>query len=67
MTKAYTIDVLEHLSPDGLQATLAEIARADAGRIALRLYTRASKSVLAPLLRLVAATASQSNGWAWLT
>jgi SAM-dependent methyltransferase len=69
-TKAYTIDVLEHLSPDGLRATLAEMGRVLAPGGALFVYTHVrQESVLAPLLRLVAATASaiERLGFADLT
>ncbi len=70
VTKAYTIDVLEHLSLDGLQATLAEIGRVLTPGGALFVYTHVrQKSVLAPLLRLIAATASaiERLGFADLT
>ena len=39
VTKAYTIDVLEHLSPDGLTATLNEVARVLQPGGALFVYT----------------------------
>ncbi len=70
VTKAYTIDVLEHLSPEGLRVTLAEMARVLAPGGALFVYTHVrQKSMLAPLLRLVAATASaiERLGFADLT
>ncbi len=52
VTKAYTIDVLEHLSPEGLRVTLAEMARVLAPGGALFVYTHVrQKSMLAPLLR----------------
>jgi ubiquinone/menaquinone biosynthesis C-methylase UbiE len=55
VTKAYTIDVLEHLSPEGLQATLGEISRVLAPGGALFVYTHVrQRSVFAPLLGLVA-------------
>jgi len=55
VTKAYTIDVLEHLSPDGLTATLNEVARVLQPGGALFVYTHVrQRSVLAPLLNLVA-------------
>ena len=54
VTKAYTIDVLEHLSPEGLNATLGEIARVLQPGGALFVYTHVrQRSVLAPLLGLV--------------
>lgn len=55
VTKAYTIDVLEHLSPDGLNATLAEVARVlqPGGRLFVYTHVR-QRSRLAPLLGLVA-------------
>ncbi len=59
VTKAYTIDVLEHLSPEGLRTTLAEMGRVLAPGGALFVYTHVrQESVLAPLLRMVASTAS---------
>ena len=55
VTKAYTIDVLEHLSPEGLNATLREIARVLKPGGALFVYTHVrQRSVFAPLLSLVA-------------
>jgi SAM-dependent methyltransferase len=55
VTKAYTIDVLEHLSPEGLNATLREVARVLQPGGALFVYTHVrQQSHLAPLLRLVA-------------
>ena len=54
MTKAYTIDVLEHLSPEGLKATLDEVARVLKPGGALFVYTHVRQhSVLAPLLRFI--------------
>ena len=70
VTKAYTIDVLEHLSPEGLQATLAEIARVLQPGGALFVYTHVrQRSALAPLLGLVArmALALERAGLADLT
>jgi SAM-dependent methyltransferase len=59
VTKAYTIDVLEHLSPDGLAVTLAEAARLLKRGGALFVYTHVrQRSVLAPVLNLVAWMAS---------
>ncbi len=56
VTKAYTIDVLEHLSPEGLHVTLAEMARVLAPGGALFVYTHVrQRSLLAPVLRLIAA------------
>jgi SAM-dependent methyltransferase len=55
VTKAYTIDVLEHLSPEGLIATLRETARVLRPGGALFVYTHVrQRSVLAPLLGLLA-------------
>lgn len=55
VTKAYTIDVLEHLSPEGLNATLSEVARVLRPGGSLFVYTHVrQRSVLAPLLNLVA-------------
>jgi len=63
VTKAYTIDVLEHLSPEGLKVTLGEMARVLAPGGALFVYTHVrQKSVLGPLLRLVGTTASAIEG-----
>jgi ubiquinone/menaquinone biosynthesis C-methylase UbiE len=68
--KAYTIDVLEHLSPDGLKVTLNEMARVLAPGGALFVYTHVrQKSTLAPLLRLISGIASaiEKSGFADLT
>lgn len=70
VTKAYTIDVLEHLSPDGLRVTLGEMARVLAPGGALFVYTHVRQnSVLAPALSLVARAASaiERLGFADLT
>ncbi|MEO5742695.1 MAG: methyltransferase domain-containing protein [Vicinamibacterales bacterium] len=70
VTKAYTIDVLEHLSPEGLHATLGEIARILQPGGALFVYTHVrQRSILAPLLGLVAriALALERAGLADLT
>ncbi len=49
VTKAYTIDVLEHLSPEGLRVTLAEMARVLAPGGSLFVYTHVrQQSLLAP-------------------
>jgi len=59
ITKAYTIDVLEHLSPDGLHVTLSEAARVLAPGGALFVYTHVrQRALLAPLLDGVSWTAS---------
>ena len=51
VTKAYTIDVLEHLSPEGLEATLREVARVLAPGGLLFVYTHVrQRSPLAPAL-----------------
>jgi ubiquinone/menaquinone biosynthesis C-methylase UbiE len=58
VTKAYTIDVLEHLSPEGLKVTLGEMARVLAPGGGLFVYTHVrQKSVLSPLLGLIGKTA----------
>jgi ubiquinone/menaquinone biosynthesis C-methylase UbiE len=70
MTKAYTIDVLEHLSEEGLTATLREVARVLAPGGALFVYTHVrQRSSLAPLLGFVTRTASaiERMGFADLT
>ena len=70
VTKAYTIDVLEHLSPEGLKVTLGEMSRVLEPGGALFVYTHVrQKSVLGPLLRLVASAASaiERLGFADLT
>ena len=70
MTKAYTIDVLEHLSLSGLNATLREAARVLKPRGALFIYTHVRQtSPLAPVLRLIgrAASAVERVGLADLT
>jgi SAM-dependent methyltransferase len=58
-TKAYTIDVLEHLSPEGLDVTLGEMARvlAPGGRLFVYTHVR-QRSLLAPVLTLIGKTAS---------
>ena len=70
VTKAYTIDVLEHLSPEGLNATLSEVRACFAPGGSLFVYTHVrQRSSLRPLLRLVARTASaiERLGFADLT
>jgi ubiquinone/menaquinone biosynthesis C-methylase UbiE len=70
VTKAYTIDVLEHLSLSGLEATLREAARVLKPRGALFVYTHVRQaSPLAPILRLIGHTASaiERMGFADLT
>lgn len=70
VTKAYTIDVLEHLSPEGLKATLAEIARVlvPGGRLFVYTHVR-QRSRLAPALDLIAraSLAIERRGLADLT
>lgn len=59
VTKAYTIDVLEHLSPEGLQVTLREISRVLAPGGSLFVYTHVrQRSPFAPALSLIARVAS---------
>jgi SAM-dependent methyltransferase len=59
LTKAYAIDVLEHLSPEGLDVTLGEVARILEPGGALFVYTHVrQRSVLSPLLGLIARVAS---------
>ena len=70
VSKAYTIDVLEHLSPEGLEATLGEMARVLQPGGGLFVYTHVrQRSVLAPLLGLIsrASLAIERMGLADLT
>jgi SAM-dependent methyltransferase len=70
ISKAYTIDVLEHLTAAGLKAVLGEIARVLVPGGGVFVYTHVrQKSVLAPLLSLIGATASaiERLGFADLT
>lgn len=62
VTKAYTIDVLEHLSPEGLHAMLCEVSRVLAPGGSLFVYTHVrQRSPLAPVLALIARTASAAE------
>jgi ubiquinone/menaquinone biosynthesis C-methylase UbiE len=70
ISKAYTIDVLEHLSPEGLQTTLREISRVLRPGGALFVYTHVrQRSRLAPALSLISriAAAIERMGLADLT
>jgi hypothetical protein len=70
VTKAYTIDVLEHLSPEGLATVLREVSRVLAPGGSLFVYTHVrQRSVFAPVLRAIALTAStiERMGFADLT
>lgn len=70
VTKAYTIDVLEHLSPEGLDTTLRELSRVLAPGGSLFVYTHVrQRSPLAPVLKLIGRTASaiERMGFADLT
>ena len=70
VTKAYTIDVLEHLSPEGLHATLREVSRVLTPGGSLFVYTHVrQRSPFAPVLGLIARTASavERLGFADLT
>jgi SAM-dependent methyltransferase len=59
VTKAYTIDVLEHLSADGLNATLREVGRVLTPGGSLFVYTHVrQRSPLSPLLTFIGRTAS---------
>jgi ubiquinone/menaquinone biosynthesis C-methylase UbiE len=63
VTKAYTIDVLEHLSLEGLKATLRELARVLAPRGSLFVYTHLrQRARLAAVLNLISRTASAIEG-----
>jgi ubiquinone/menaquinone biosynthesis C-methylase UbiE len=64
ITKAYSIDVLEHLSIEGLTATLAEAARVLVPGGSLFVYTHLrQRSPLAPLLRAVRGAAQTLERW----
>jgi SAM-dependent methyltransferase len=70
VTKAYTIDVLEHLSPEGLVTTLREVSRVLAPGGSLFVYTHLrQRARLAPALNLIsrAASAIERLGFADLT
>jgi SAM-dependent methyltransferase len=59
VTKAYTIDVLEHLSPEGLDAVLREVSRVLVPGGSLFVYTHVrQRSPLAPVLMLIGRAAS---------
>ena len=59
LTKAYTIDVLEHLSPEGLEMTLREVSRVLVPGGSLFVYTHVrQRSRLALVLRAIAGLAS---------
>ena len=59
ITKAYTIDVLEHLSQEGLMTTLREVSRVLAPGGSLFVYTHVrQRSRLAPALNLISRTAA---------
>ena len=70
ITKAYAIDVLEHLSEEGLLARLREVSRILAPGGALFIYTHLhQRSRLAPVLNAIARAAStlERGGFADLT
>ncbi len=59
VTKAYTVDVLEHLSREGLERMLGEAARVLAPGGALFVYTHVrQRSVLAPIFALISRLAA---------
>jgi ubiquinone/menaquinone biosynthesis C-methylase UbiE len=59
VTKSYTIDVLEHLSPEGLDAMLREASRVLVPGGSLFVYTHVrQRSPLAPVLTLIGRAAS---------
>jgi ubiquinone/menaquinone biosynthesis C-methylase UbiE len=62
VNKAYTIDVLEHLSLEGLDAMLREVSRVLTPGGSLFVYTHVrQRSPLAPLLALIARTAAAAE------
>ena len=63
-TRAFSLDVLEHLSPDALQAMLAEASRVLAPGGALFVYTHVRKNAPIALgLRWINALARQLERW----
>jgi SAM-dependent methyltransferase len=63
-TKAFSLDVLEHLSPDALQGMLAESARVLAPGGALFVYTHVRKNARVAIgLRWINALARQLERW----
>ena len=63
-TRAFSLDVLEHLSPDALQAMLAEASRVLAPGGALFVYTHVRKNApIAVGLRWINALARQLERW----
>ncbi len=63
-TKAFSLDVLEHLSPDALRAMLAEASRVLAPGGALFVYTHVRKNApIAAGLRWINALARQLERW----
>jgi SAM-dependent methyltransferase len=64
-TRAFSLDVLEHLSPDALRAVLAEASRVLAPGGALFVYTHVRKNApIATGLRWINALARQLERWA---
>lgn len=66
-TKAYSLDVLEHLSPDALRAMLAEASRVLASGGSLFVYTHVRKNAwIARGLRWINALARQLERAGWI-
>ena len=66
-TKAFSLDVLEHLSPQALRAMLAEASRVLAPGGALFVYTHVRKNApIAAGLRWINALARRLERWGWI-
>jgi len=66
-TKAFSLDVLEHLSPEALRGMLAEASRVLAPGGALFVYTHVRKNArIAVGLRWINRLARQLDRWGWI-